>query len=69
MTQPLLQDWKELQPLTYVIVVMFSLVDLREYVSRTKRGVEKLLHAMVKTKNLYNNCLYFSYSHNLPTSC
>ena len=67
MTQPLLQDWKELQPLTTVIVVMFSLVDLREYVSRTKRGVEKLLHAMVKNK--YKNCLYFSYSHHMPTSC
>ena len=47
MTQPLLQDWKELWPLTTVIVVMFSLVNVRECVSRTEHGVEKLLHAMV----------------------
>ena len=48
MTQPLLQDLKGLQPLTTVMVVMFSLVNVREYVSRTERGVEKLLHVTVK---------------------
>ncbi len=50
MTQPLLQDWKELQPLTHVMVIVFSLVKRREYVSRTEPGVEMLLLAMVWCK-------------------
>ncbi len=70
MTQPLLLDWKELQPLTGVVVLVFALVNLVEYVSRTESGVEKLLHAMVKNpKIMYTgNNLHFSNSHRLSTS-
>ncbi len=69
MTQPLLQDWKELEPLTSVVLLVFALVDLIEYVSRTERGVEKLSHVMVKNKKLYiYNNLHFSNSHRLSTS-
>ena len=47
MTQPFLQDWKELRLLTHVIVVMFALVDLLECASLIECGVEKLLLATV----------------------
>ena len=69
MAQPLLQDWKEPQPLTTVILVMFDLVKRREYVSRTEPGVEMLLLAMVYgVKNPY--CSFtLSYSHHLSTCC
>ncbi len=50
MTQPLLQDWKEPQPLTTVILVVFSLVNVRECVSRPELGVEMLLLATVWCK-------------------
>ncbi len=50
MTQPLLQDWKEPQPLTTVILVMLALVNRRGYVSRTELGVEMLLLATVWCK-------------------
>ena len=69
MTQPFLLDWKELLPLTVVMVLVFALVDLVEYVSRTERGVENLLHAMVKNKKIIYNNLHFSNSHRLSTSC
>ncbi len=70
MTQPLLLDWKELQPLTGVMVLVFALVNLIKYVSRTERGVEKLLHAMVKNQiKIICNHLHFSNSHRLSTSC
>ncbi len=69
MTQPLLQDWKGLRPLTTVIVVMFSLVNVRECVSRTECGVEKLLHAMVNWWiELVMFLLFLLYSHHLSTS-